>query len=363
MTRSELLDVVYRFYPRGVLPYEPRYVPSDERAYDDTEEHRRLVDAARRGRAEYPIWQAMIRRLGERCCLQDESLHLLAGGVDPAYSARIYRPGDVESSSLLGSRASLSFHVCILGPYYGIHDTGETGDESAAIAAEIEATYPGYEPIPPEIGNEVVADVAMDGVSLGQATIYQCLLSTRWPESRSAAASPVSASVQPTITPEEQWAWEAYSGAASCIFVLLRGLARDAMDLGIDRVAWDNTLAVAVWALAEKRAGRVLRDLDRDISREDVDTLRRLAGLGAEALAGGERTPELRQLAERCLTGYAPDWRRMMELLPPGAYDVIPPVDVDLSDRVLVYEGDTLHAVPRGFYQTWRALHPRHSPG
>jgi hypothetical protein len=180
LTRSELLEVVYRFYPRGVLPLAHMYVPPNEIAYDDTEEHRRLVDAARRGRAEYPTWNAMIRRLGDRYCLQNESLHLLAGGVDPAYSARLYRPEDLKPAPTLSSKASLSFHVCILGPYYGIHSTGEPGAESTAIAAEIEATYPGYQPIPPEIGNQVVPDVAMDGVPLGEATIYVCLLSIVW---------------------------------------------------------------------------------------------------------------------------------------------------------------------------------------
>jgi hypothetical protein len=161
MTRAELLEVVSRFYPRGLPEYDP--------AYDNTEEHRRLVDAARRARAEYPTWKAMIGRLGARYGLQNESLFLLSGGVDPAYSARIYIP-----------RETISFHVCCLGPYYGIHHTGEADEAPAAIAQEIEATYPGYEPIPPEIGNEVVPDVSAEPRLFGEATIYVCLLSTVW---------------------------------------------------------------------------------------------------------------------------------------------------------------------------------------
>src|SRR4029079_8336151 len=96
ITRSELLDVVYSFYPRGLHNFERIYVPPNEPFYDDTEEHRRLVEAANRGRAEYPTWKAMIGRLGARYSLQNESLSLLSGGVDPAYSARIYRPKDLE---------------------------------------------------------------------------------------------------------------------------------------------------------------------------------------------------------------------------------------------------------------------------
>ncbi|KYF73242.1 hypothetical protein BE17_31960 [Sorangium cellulosum] len=180
ITRSELLDVIYRFYPRGVLPLMRIYVPPTEPFYDDTEEHRRLVEAASRGRAEYPTWEAMIHRLGDRYGLQNESLSLVAGWVAPAYSARIYRSKDLEPVPSPNSRASLSFHVSLLGPYYGIHDRGEPDDVPVAVAEEIEATYPGYQPIPPELGNEVVPDVAMDGVSMGKATIYVCLLSDVW---------------------------------------------------------------------------------------------------------------------------------------------------------------------------------------
>jgi hypothetical protein len=180
ITRSELLDVVYRFYPRGVQKITRIYVPPNEPVYVDTEEHRRLVEATNRGRAEYPTWKAMIHRLGDRYRLQNESLSLFGDGAEPAYSARIYRPKDLEPVPSPNSRASLSFHVSLLGPYYGIHDTGEPDEKPAAIAEEIEATYPGYQPIPPELGNEVVPDVDMDGLMMGEATIYVCLFSDVW---------------------------------------------------------------------------------------------------------------------------------------------------------------------------------------
>ncbi|XXY50135.1 hypothetical protein WME91_03170 [Sorangium sp. So ce269] len=179
-TRSELLDVIYRFYPRGVQQIMRIYVPPGEPVYEDTEEHGRLVEAANRGRAEYPRWEAMIHRMYERYGIQNESLNLFAGGIDPAYSARIYRPKDFEPAPSLSSRASLSFHVSLLGPYYGIHSRGEPDEIPAAVAEEIEATYPGYQPIPPELGNEVVPDVDMDGVMMGEATIYVCLFSDVW---------------------------------------------------------------------------------------------------------------------------------------------------------------------------------------
>lgn len=169
MMRSELLEVVYRFYPRGMCPGE-----QGDPGYDDTEEARRLVAAARRAVVEYPEWKAMIRRLGDRYPLMNESLHILAGWLDPAYSAHIRVPG-----------RRLGFHVCFLGPYYGVHRMGAPGEEPAAseLAREIEATYVGYEPIPPELGEEIVPDIALDCRWYGEATIYDCLLSTYWKRS------------------------------------------------------------------------------------------------------------------------------------------------------------------------------------
>ncbi|WP_437643741.1 hypothetical protein [Sorangium sp. So ce362] len=77
---------------------------------------------------------------------------------------------------------ALSFHVSLIGPYYGIHLPGIPEGEPVAreSAEEIEATYPGYRPIPPELGNEVVPDVAMSVVLMGEATIYMCLFSSVW---------------------------------------------------------------------------------------------------------------------------------------------------------------------------------------
>jgi hypothetical protein len=164
MMRAELLEVVYSFYPRGLIV--------GGLGYEDTVERQRQRDAARRGVAAFPTWRAMVDRLGARYPLMDHSLSLLGGGLDPAYSALIHLPGE----------GTLYFHVSLLGPYYGIHRTGAPGEEPTArdIEREIEATYPGYQPIPPEIGDEVVPDVCADGARLGAATIYHCLLSAVW---------------------------------------------------------------------------------------------------------------------------------------------------------------------------------------
>jgi hypothetical protein len=174
VSRSELLEVIYRFYPRGILHMERVHVPEGEAVYMDTEEHCRLMVTAARGRREWPMWKAMLRRLGARFSAQDESLYLLSGNIDPAYSGRIWLgPG----------RTSISFHVSLLGPYYGIQLPGVPEQEPVAreIAKEIEATYPGYQNIPPEIGNEFVPDVSFNS-DFGDRSIYVLLFSTYWSE-------------------------------------------------------------------------------------------------------------------------------------------------------------------------------------
>jgi hypothetical protein len=169
--RSELLDLVYRFYPQGMLQIPRMHVLPGEIVYDDTEEHCRLMVTAARGRREWPTWKAMISRMQQQYSVQDDSLHLLSGEIDPAYSGRGW----------LTDTTSINFHVSLLGPYYGIQLPGVPEEEPVAreIAREIEATYPGYQTIPPEIGNEVVPDVDA-GLAFGEATIYMCLFSEVW---------------------------------------------------------------------------------------------------------------------------------------------------------------------------------------
>lgn len=166
MTREELLEVAYRFYPRNLLDGLPGYRESEEWA--------RQREVARRAVAEHPTWRAMLRRLGHPFLDHAERMratgYLGDGSFDPAYAADLYLPG-----------RTLGFYVCLLGPYYGIYRTGAPEEESAAltVAREIETTYPGYEPIPPELGNEVVPDVILNGPG-AKTTIYHCLLSDGW---------------------------------------------------------------------------------------------------------------------------------------------------------------------------------------
>jgi len=116
--------------------------------------------------------------LGDRYPLHNLSLHLFAGGTDPAYSAAIYLNEVKEPKDLL----ALTFHVSLLGPYYGIHlpRIPEAEPVVREVVREIESTYPGYQRIPPELGDEVVPDLYNPSAYFGVATIYVCLFSMYW---------------------------------------------------------------------------------------------------------------------------------------------------------------------------------------
>ncbi len=153
MTRAELLEVVYLFHPRGLTP--------DDLGYEATEERQRQRDAMKRALAGAPTWDAMLDRLEARYGPPwDQSVLIRAGRYDPAWSGGIFIPGH-----------AVGFCVCVLGPYYGIRRMGAAGEDAAVLdlVREIEATYPGFRPIPPELGDEVVPDVGIPGGAVAAA--------------------------------------------------------------------------------------------------------------------------------------------------------------------------------------------------
>jgi hypothetical protein len=86
-------------------------------------------------------------------------------------------------------------------------------------------------------------------------------------------------------------------------------------------------MAALVWALSEIRDGKDPLSAIR-VTEDDVGQVRRLHALGSAALAGGERSPELRSLAEHYLALWAgPDWRR--------SYDKVLGVDCSYPRRSL----------------------------
>lgn len=231
MTRSDLLDVIYRYYPRGVGLIDGNI---DAQAIDGSEEHARLV-AARLQAAKDERWHAMRRRIEERfpdAPLTNYSLHLPSGRHDACYSFTISLPGAAKDRTL-------SFQVSFLAPYYIIHRSctahivrerrtdfflvtfrgmnfhvarspfdrdliASLDDESLKpatferqhitfdllpeqrpyaewIAREIESTF-GCEPMPKEIGTMLVPELATPKLP-GEVRIFDCLFSDdQWVE-------------------------------------------------------------------------------------------------------------------------------------------------------------------------------------
>ena len=227
---DELFNIAYRYYPRGIPPYDSRY--------EESEEHRRLVAARGEAVAARPPWSAMMRRLAERFSerqVQDDA------HCRPAAALGVGYPGFVRLPQAAGEHFhAVEIRVSFLVPYYVVYATRTTDDPEAtearlakqrdtvlmgiegvgwalprnvvrpevvaeldreldampparrrvirfdlspeeqpygaAIIQEIEATY-GYKLMPPEIGNEIVPDVATEFGTIGEATIYDCLLS------------------------------------------------------------------------------------------------------------------------------------------------------------------------------------------
>ncbi|WP_433934183.1 hypothetical protein AB3662_06745 [Sorangium cellulosum] len=229
-TIGQLLEIVYRYHPRGIGGPDPHQFWQDDSHGEHTEEHARLV-AARIQASKDERWHAMRRRISERfpdLPLMNRSLHLPAGLYDACYSFTVDLPNAPD-------RRTLWFHVSFLAPYYVVyshrmidlvrppvgfvvpyginfsisrsalgpdlvlnpdderlHSATVTRHEltfdlapderpcATWIAHEIESTF-GSEPMPPDVGATLVPDVV---VGMRGAMLYDCLftIDRQWVE-------------------------------------------------------------------------------------------------------------------------------------------------------------------------------------
>ncbi|WP_437808608.1 hypothetical protein [Sorangium sp. So ce1078] len=219
---NELLDIIYRYYPRGVGITDD----VDVQLRNATEEHARLV-AARIRASKDDRWHIMLRRVEGRFpgMVMNESLHLPSGGCDGCYSFSL----DLTETT----GRTLRFQVSFLAPYYIIHGSRTVeivkqlrdvfivdfrgmhfrvsrspldprfisnpdhespravtikreyvtfelspDEEPYAdwVAQEIEATF-GCERMPPEVGTALVPAVATGLRIPGEVRVYDCLFS------------------------------------------------------------------------------------------------------------------------------------------------------------------------------------------
>ncbi|WP_437730878.1 hypothetical protein [Sorangium sp. So ce1335] len=224
---KELLDVVYRYYPRGIDLIEQ----ADIDRYNESEEYARLV-AARRSAAKDERWHALLQRMYDRfsSMVMNGSLYLPSGSLDACYSFSISLPDVADSRTLW-------FHIGFLVPYYWVyswrlaqvvrrperfmvdfggvhfHITGSprdpkfllnpcddrlnnatfteacvnfdlSADEAPYaewVVRDIETTF-GCERMPTEVGLVLVPDVAVNLRTLGNARLCDCLFtdSSEW---------------------------------------------------------------------------------------------------------------------------------------------------------------------------------------
>ena len=191
---DELLSIAHRYYARGIHQYDP--------GYQDTEEHRRLVQTRIQAGAEGNPWRnILLRRLRARFpgfTVQDGSLHLPTGQHDAGYVGWLWLPprGPQEKNHVIG------FLISFLAPYYVLYSSAHVAapggtpqdwsqeirftfapDEepyARAVTEEILSIFPDREPLPPEIGNIVVPDVVAGNQSMGQTTLFHCLFTDTW---------------------------------------------------------------------------------------------------------------------------------------------------------------------------------------
>ncbi len=229
---DDLLGAVYRHYPRGIARDDPRYEAS--------EEYMRLSAARREaGGVARERWRSLLRRLDERLPgdkTADLSLHLPTGQYDACYSGCVSLPlASGEHGHTLDFLVGFVVPYYVVYSERHVDDPAETKvvppaqrdtvdiyvhdtmyvlprgvvrpevlaeadriaealgakprtrqvlsfepspDElplATLISAEIEATF-GCERMPPEVGCIVVPEVATNARGLGEATLYDCLL-------------------------------------------------------------------------------------------------------------------------------------------------------------------------------------------
>jgi hypothetical protein len=215
---DEFLEIVYRYYPHVIGSSDS---PSKG---DESDEHRRLVDARRHATTD-PRWTDMLGRISDRFpgMVMNHSLHLPTGNFDACYLFTLSLPNSEEHRTLW-------FGVSFLAPYYVVCRTrlvdvakqidgysvpyqgicffiqgrslspefaswinGEnldsaiqkeedvsfdlTKDEQAYaewIVREIESTFE-CEYMPPEVGTRVIPDVKTNHREIGEVRLYDCL--------------------------------------------------------------------------------------------------------------------------------------------------------------------------------------------
>jgi hypothetical protein len=145
------------FFVSFVVPY---YLVYASRTIDDL-----AAMAARGASPPSPRPETVDVHIGDTC------FELPARVLTPEFRAKARAQAEAEA-------AADASRPCLRRDF-GFGFSPDEQPHAARIAQEIEATF-GGEPMPPEVGDVIVPDVATNLRDLGEARLYDCLLSDDW---------------------------------------------------------------------------------------------------------------------------------------------------------------------------------------
>jgi hypothetical protein len=213
---EDLLPVIYQYYHPGSAGPDGL---GELEEFNETPENLRLEAARKRAGYEATAWKGLLQRLRERfpaCGLEGRLAHLQAGGYDAAYKGELELPFELRREH---DQHALGFLVSFLVPYYLVYRrrchvmdtaveqppdwldeslyrraneapvlwepltsafTEEEAPYAKGLAEEIEAAYPGYSPMPPELLELKVPGAWFDPYSCGTETVFHHIFTTNW---------------------------------------------------------------------------------------------------------------------------------------------------------------------------------------
>ena len=120
-----------------------------------------------------------------------------------------------------------------------------------------------------------------------------------------------------------EWLAATLTCGGASIHGLASAIEHGDAQLPIDPSAWENTMAALERAVVEHVRGRV-QWTTKILTQEDAERVRRLRELGAEALSGGSRSPDIGPLAQVCLDMlFGPDWESTMPDIEADAQEIV----------------------------------------
>jgi hypothetical protein len=216
---EDLLPIIYQYY-------HPRSADQDGLAeleeFNETPEHLRLIAARKRAGYEADAWRGLLQRLRERfpsCTVETMLAPLQAGRYDAAYTGKLNLPFALPHKQ---DEYALGFLVSFIVPYFliyrrrcrtmdsaperppasvdeseyseyleahgapilweplGYEFTAEEAPYAKGLIEEIQAAYPGYSPMPPELLDVKVPDAWFSSDECGTETVFAHVFTTNW---------------------------------------------------------------------------------------------------------------------------------------------------------------------------------------